>query len=446
MGVCFNLIQSVVLLIILILLSGILSSSEIALSASNRNKVKMLADKGDKRAARLLANIDEPHNFFATTQLYITFIAFFCGAYAASSFTDPLVGLIRRLNPPISDNVIEPLVFILITVFLTYVALVFGELVPKRIAMQYAIPFSLRTLPFLRVLSILALPFVKVLSASTKLVLKLMRFKDECSEEGATKDEIRMIVESSGEHGFIAEDEQNMIENIFSIDKLTAGEICTHRLDIDALPIDADYNTVLEMMTGEYFTRVPVYEENLDNICGILYTKDVIRYIANNQNPSAFDIKTLIRKVHFIPLSKKIDELFREMRKERVSMAVVLDEYGGTLGIVTLEDLIEKIVGSIHDEYDADEQPDIIKLNGNTFRVLGSIALEAVQSQFGILLPTEEYDTLSGFLVGQIGHIPAEDEKPEISWEGVLFKVESLNDKRIATVLVTKQAEQPTER
>jgi len=352
------LVLSIVILVVLILLSGILSSSEIALSASNRNKVKMLADKGDKRAAQLLTNMDEPHNFFATTQLYITFIAFFCGAYAASSFTTPLTGLIMRLNIPVSDSVIEPLVFILITVILTYVALIFGELVPKRIAMQYAIPFSLRTLPVLRVLSILALPFVKILSASTRLVLRLIRFKDESAEEGATKDEIRMIVETSGEHGFIAEDEQSMIENIFSIEKLTAGEICTPRLDIDALPINADYNTVLDMMTSEYFTRIPVYEESLDNICGILYTKDVIRYIANDQAPSAFDIKALIRKVHFVPLSKKIDELFREMRKERVSMAVVLDEYGNTLGIVTLEDLIEKIVGSIQDEYDADEQPE----------------------------------------------------------------------------------------
>jgi len=351
---------SVVILVILILLSGVLSSSEIALSASNRNKVKMLAEKGDRRATQLLVNIDEPHNFFATTQLYITFIAFFCGAYAASSFTGPLLGLIGRLKLPISDNVIEPLVFILITVVLTYVALVFGELVPKRIAMQHAIPFSLRTLPFLRVLSILALPFVKILSVSTRLVLKLIRFNDESSEEGATKDEIRMIVESSGELGLIAEDEQNMIENIFSIDKLTAGEICTHRLNIDALPIDADFSTMLEMMSGEYFTRIPIYEDNLDNICGILYTKDVLRYIANNQNPSALDIKTLVRKVHFVPFTKKIDELFREMRKERVSMAVVLDENGGTLGIVTLEDLIEKIVGSIQDEYDADEQPYII--------------------------------------------------------------------------------------
>ena len=437
-------VLSVIILVLLILLSGILSSSEIALSASNRNKVKMLVEKGDKRAVRLLANMDEPHNFFATTQLYITFIAFFSGAYAAASFTTPLIGLIRRLDLTISDNVIEPLVFILITIILTYVALVFGELVPKRIAMKYAIPFSLRMLSFQRVLSILALPFVKILSASTKLMLKMMRINDESTEEGATKEEIRMIVESSGEHGFIAEDEQSMIENIISIDKLTAGEICTHRLDIEALPIDADYNTVLEMMAGEYFTRIPVYEESVDNICGILYTKDVIRYIANNQNPSAFDIMALIREVHFVPLSKRIDELFREMRKERVSMAVVLDEYGGTLGIVTLEDLIEKIVGSIHDEYDADEHPDIITLDESTFKVLGSVALEAVQKQLEIILPIEEYDTLSGFLVGQIGHIPSEDEKPEISWEGTLFKVESLHDKRIAIVLIKKQAEQPT--
>jgi len=436
-------ILSVIILFVLILISGVLSSLEIALSSSNRTKVKMLADKGDEKAARLLATVEDPHNFFATTQLYITFIAFFCGAYAASSFTEPLVDWIRRVGLSISENVAEPLVFILITFVLTYVALVIGELVPKRIAMQYAIPFALRALPVLTVFSILALPIVKLLSASAKLVLRLMRIRDSNPDEHATKEEISLLVESGSEQGLIAESEQGMIENIFNIDKLTAGEICTHRLEVGALPVDADAETVLDMLTGEYFTRVPIYEDSLDNICGILYTKDVIRHMATNPDLSGFDIKSMMREARFVSISKRVDELFQEMRKERTYMVVVIDEHGGTMGILTMEDLVEKIVGSIHDEYDVDELPDIAPISENTFQIQGTTALEEVQNHFDVPLPIDEYDTLSGFLVGQLGHILSEDERPEVTWNGLIFKIESVMEKRIEMVTVTKKDDEP---
>jgi len=414
--------------------SGVLASSEIAVSSSNRNRVKMQADTGDKRAARLLATKDDPHSFFATTQLYYTFIGFFSGAYAASSFTAPLVDLARRLGLPVSDSVAEPLMFILITATLTYVSLILGELVPKRIAMQYAIPYSLRILPVLNVLSILALPFVKLLSASSKLVLKLIGIKDDTPEENITKDEIRMIVEAGSEHGHIAESEHGMIENIFGFDKLTAEDVCTHRPDVIALSIDAEFKTVVDVWTRENYTRVPVYEKNLDDICGILHSKDMLNYLVKGSDVSGFEIKSLMREAYFVPHSKKADELFQDMRGEQVYIAVVIDEYGGTLGIVTMEDLVEKIVGSIQDEYDTDEQPDIVPIDDRTFRIQGGAGLEKVQNRFGTPLPVDEYDTLSGFLVGRLGYIPAEDEQPEVTFEGLLFKVEKIQKKRIASV------------
>ena len=435
---------SVFILFILILVSGVLSSSEIAVSSSNRNKVKMLADEGDKRAIRLLNTINKPHSFFATTQLYYTFIAFFSGAYAASSFTAPLVGFAIRMGLPISQSVAEPVAFIIVTAVLTYVTLILGELVPKRIAMQYAIPFALRILPVLNVLSLIALPFVKLLSASSRFILKLMGFKDSNPEAIATKDEIRMIVESSSEHGHIAESEQGMIENIFKIDKLTAGEICTHRLEIVALPLDADFKTVVATLAGKFFSRVPVYADSLDDIRGFLHTKDVFNYMATNSDISAFDIKALMREAYFVPPSKKSDELFKEMRENGNNLAVVIDEYGGTLGIITLEDLIEKIVGSIQDEYDSEEIPDITSIGEGVFRVQGMTALQTVQDHFDVPLPTDLYETISGFLIGQLGHIPAEDEKPEMTHECLHFKVERVLEKRIATVIVTKtEAEIP---
>jgi len=415
-----------------------LSSSEIALSSSNRNKVKLRADKGEKKVIRLLKTIEKPHTFFATTQLYITFIAFFSGAYAASSFTDPIVKWILEKGLPISTNLAETLVFIFITAILTYISLIFGELVPKRIAMKYAIPFSLGMQPVLKALSIIALPFVKFLSASAKLILKLIRFKDDNNDDVATKEEIRMIVHTSSEQGEIAESEHGMINNIFKIDKLIAGDICKHRLEVIALPIDVSFETVMEMLKGEFYTRIPVYHESIDDIKGILYTKDVLRYLAANKDTASFDIKQLIREAYFVPFSIRADELFQDMQKEHVYFAIVVDEYGGTLGIITMEDLVVKIVGKIHDEYDAVETPDIVPTGENTFKISGTASLEKVQNHFDIPLPIDEYETLSGFLIGQLKYIPAEDEKPEVTFNGLLFKVEKIKDLRIVAVKVTK--------
>ena len=426
-------LQSIIILIVLTLISGVLSSSEIAVSSANRNRVKMFADAGDKKAVRLLRVMDEPNSFFATTQLYITFIAFFSGAFAASVFTEPLLAL---------TGIAEPVIFILITAVLTYFTLIFGELVPKRIALQYAIPFALRAVYILYVLSIIALPIVKLLSVSARLVLTLVGIRGEKPEEDVTKEEIRLMVESGSEHGHIAESEQGMIENIFAFDTLTAQEICTHRLDLVALPIDADFGTVLDLFNAERYSRIPVYEEDIDHIKGILHLKDMMHYMANHADTSAFDLSTLLREPYFVPSSKKTGELFQEMRHEQAYIAVVIDEYGGTTGIVTMEDLVEEIVGSIQDEYDT-EDPDIIPLDENSFEVQGGAYLETVQDFFEVELPVEEYDTLSGFLVGELGYIPAEDEKPELEYGGLRFLIESVQEKRVVKVIVSRVEETP---
>ncbi|MCL2183828.1 MAG: hemolysin family protein [Chitinispirillia bacterium] len=434
--------HSVVILLVLIVVSGLLSSLEIAISSSNRGRVKVRADGGDKKAARLLATIDDPHNFFATTQLYITFIAFFSGAYAASSFTDPLVAWIQKMGLPIPENIAEPVAFLLITATLTYVSLIAGELVPKRLAMKYAIPYAANALPVLNVLSILALPAVKFLAASARFALRLIRFKDETAGGDITKEEIRLIVESGSEQGQIAESEHGMIENIFVFDKLTAGDICTHRLDVVGIPISANFQTVVGMLTGEFYTRLPVYEEHLDKVCGILYTKDILRYMAANPDRSGFEIKTLMREPYFVPISKKSDELFQEMRRDHVYIAVVIDEYGGTTGIVTMADLVEKIVGRIHDEYDTNVTPDIAAIDERTFRIQGVTGLKDVQDHIGVPLPTDDYETLSGFLIGLLGRIPADNERPELIFGNLLFKVERVREKRIATVRVIKSEDE----
>lgn len=433
-------LRTILILLVLILLSGILSASEIALSSSGRGKVKLRAEAGDKRAVRLLAALDKPGRFFATTQLYITFIALFSGAWAADAFTEPLLAWLVRIGVPLSASVLEPLVFFGITAALTYVSLIFGELVPKRIAIQFALPFALRTMGLLHVLSVIAFPFVKLLSATAALVLRLFGIRGDNLQEEMTKEEIRLMVASGGEQGSIDESEQDMIENVFAFNQIAAADICTHRLDVIALPINADFDTIIHTLTEQNYTRIPIYEENLDNICGILHMKDVMHYMAKSPDTTTFDVQTLQREPYFVPLSKKADELLGEMRAERVYMAVVIDEYGGTMGIVTVEDIVEHIMGSIQDEYDTDEQPDIDPLDKQSARIQGAADLESVQDYFDVLLPTEQYDTLSGFLIGQLGYIPTDDDVPEVTFENLLFKVECIQEKRIASVTAVKTA------
>jgi putative hemolysin len=248
------------------------------------------------------------------------------------------------------------------------------------------------------------------------------------------------MVGAGNEHGHIDKSEQNMIENIFVFDTLTAADVCTYRLDVVALPLDADYQAVLNVLTENY-SRIPVYEESLDNVKGILHAKDVMHYMVNNTDTTAFHLESLLREPYFVPLSKKASTLFQEMRKRQAYIAIVIDEYGGTMGIVTMEDLVEEIVGSIQDEYDTDEQPDIISLGDDVFRIQGTAFLEVVQDFFDVSLPIDEHETLSGFLVHLLGYIPEDDERPKIVFDGLEFDIEVVQEKRIAEVLVMRSAE-----
>ena len=408
---------------------------EIALSSSNRIKVKIHVESGDKKAKQLLDAIENPSSFFATTQLYITFITLFLGTYAADSFTDPLVAYLLYLGAPVSKAVAELLVFIFITVILTYFALVFGEMAPKHIALRKSTTFALATIGFLNVLSKMVLPFVKLLSLSTNFVLKLLGIKGSLNEERVTKEEIRMILKSGSEHGSIDDSEHDILNNVLKLNDRTIKDACVHRIDIVALPLEARFDEIVNVMVKEKFSRIPIYEESIDNILGILHMKDVMKYMVDNPSPSEFEIKTLLHEPYFVPSFKKADELLREMKKNH--MAVVIDEYGGTVGIVTTEDLVEEIVGSILDEYDAEESPDITSAGAGKFVILGTANLEKVQEHFGVSLPIDEYDTLSGFLIGQFRRIPAEDENLEVEYNGLLFKTESVREKRIEKVTVS---------
>jgi putative hemolysin len=429
------LLSQLFLLMMLIVLNAFFAASEIALISLNENKIKYLADEGNKKAKQIRKVLSEPSKFLATIQIGITLAGFLASAFAAESFAGPLVKLIKRAQLPMGENVLKTAAVIIITIILSYFTLVLGELVPKRLAMKKAEPISFFVVLPLYFLSIGASPFVKLLTASTNFVVRLFGIDPHADEKQITEEEIRMLVDVGEERGAIDESEKEMINNIFEFDNKIVSEIMTHRTDIVGIPIAAGLKEIFAVINREKYTRYPVYEDDIDNIVGILNIKDLIQLLGENRE--AFSMKKIMRQPYFVPASKKTDQLLRELQNRKTHMAVAIDEYGGTAGIVTIEDLIEEIVGNIFDEYDEVEK-DFEKLDENTFLLNGAASLERVSDVLKVDLPVNDYDTLSGFLIGQLGRIPREEEKPVIEFEGLVFKVEEMAEKRIVKVKACK--------
>ncbi|NLZ39205.1 MAG: HlyC/CorC family transporter [Firmicutes bacterium] len=420
---------------VLIVLNAFFAASEIALISLNDNKIKLMADEGNKKAKLLMKILSEPSKFLATIQIGITFAGFLASAFAAESFAGRLVDLIKITQVPIPENILRNIAVVVITVILSYFTLVLGELVPKRLAMKKAEQISFLVVSPLNFLSAVTSPFVKLLTVSTNFIVKLFGVDPNVDDEQVTEEEILMLVDVGKEKGTIDEDEKEMINNIFDFDNKTVSEVMTHRTDIAGIPISSSLKDIVDLIKRKKYTRFPVYEDNIDNIIGVLNVKDLIPLLdVKNED---FDLRKIIRKPYFVPTSKKNDELFKDLQASKTHMAVAIDEYGGTAGIVTIEDLVEEIVGNIFDEYD-EEEKEFEKLDENTFIINGATNLERVKEFLKVDLPIEDYETLSGFLIGQLGRIPAEDENPIIEFDGLVFKVEEIVEKRISKVKACK--------
>jgi len=430
-------LTSIVFLMILIMLNAFFAASEIALISLNDNKIRLLADKGDKKA-RLVKNLlDEPSRFLATIQIGITLAGFLASAFASENFADPVVCLIKLSGISIPDTWLKTIVMVLITIILSYFTLVFGELVPKRLAMKKSESMAFLAVGMLNVLSSITSPFVKLLTLSTNFFIRLLGFDPNEEDEKVTEEEIRMMVNIGEERGAIHEIEKLMINNIFEFNNKTVGHIMTHRIDMAALPVEADLNAVIAFVNSEKYSRIPVYQDSLDNIIGVLYSKDLIGILSDDKKRENFVLSQMIRPPYFVAESKRTDVLFRELQRKNTHIAIIIDEYGGTAGIVTIEDLIEEIVGNIFDEYD-EEEKDFDKLDENTFMMNGAVSLEAVEDYLQVKLPTEEYETLSGFLIGHLGRIPGQEDKPIIEFNGLVFQVEEVEEKRVSLVKITR--------
>lgn len=281
------------------------------------------------------------------------------------------------------------------------------------------------------------------------LISLLMKKKKAEQENNITEEGIRQMVDAGGDMGSIDETEKEMINNIFDLSNISVGEIATHRTDIVAIPLDATLEDITNVITEEKYSRIVVYDESIDNIVGVFHVKDMVKYIlgdAKRMEEDYFHIEDILMTPYFVPFSKKTDELFQEMQKEKVHMAIVIDEYGGTAGIVTMEDVIEEIVGNIFDEYDVEEEEDICPIGEDDYRINGTTDLGDVEELLGIAFEDDEdYDTLGGYLIGRLGRIPDEEEKPEISVSGWLFQVESIEEKRIEKVRTIRAPQEQTE-
>ncbi len=429
-------LTEIFVLIILVIMNAFFAASEIALISLNDNKIRLMAEDGDKKAKVLNNLLREPSKFLATIQIGITLAGFLASAFASETFAEPLVKFLVASGVPIPEAWLKTASMLVITIVLSYFTLVLGELVPKRIAMKKAEPIARFVANPLRALAAFTSPFVKLLTASTNFFVRLFGVDPDAEEEHVTEEEIRMMVDVGEEKGTIHENEKEMINNIFEFNNKTVSDIMTHRTDIAALPIDASLTEVIDFINSEKYSRIPVYEDNIDNIVGVMHSKYAFKFVTNDDT-SNFTLKDLIRQPYFVPESKRTDELFKELQQNKTHMAIIIDEYGGTAGIVTLEDLIEEIVGNIFDE-DDDEEKELEKIDDNTFIIKGSISLDEAQEILGADLPIDDYETLSGFIIGQIGRIPEKGDEPTIEYNELVFKVEEVEEKKVSKVKVCR--------
>ena len=429
-----NLVFQILLLLVLILVNAFFAMSEMAVVSLNDAKIEKMAEDGHKKAKLILKLTKNPTRFLSTIQIGVTLAGFLTSASAATAFAEMLTNTITS-SFDVPENIVSPVAVVLITLVMSYFSLVLGELAPKRIGMQVPEKIAFAVAKPLLVISKITAPFVKFLSLSTNGVVRLLGFDPNANEEVVTEEEIRMMVDVGGEKGVIEDTQKEMINNIFEFDDMDAGDIMTHRTDVVAADInDITLEDFMNLAIEHGRSRIPLYDEDIDNIVGIVYVKDLLKFVGKEVKAKG-TLKNIMREPYFIPETKSCGELFKEMSSKRIQMAVVVDEYGGTAGIVTLEDIVEAIMGNIQDEYDVEEE-EISKIDENTFTVDGTIDIEEIDELIGKELPEGDYETLAGFIMDELQCIPKNGEMNEVVFENVKFTVLSVEDRRIEKIKV----------
>ena len=426
-------IMQILVLILLIGLNAFFAASEIAFISLNDAKIEKQAKEGNKKAKQIEKMLESPSKFLSTIQIGITLAGFLSSAFASDAFAYRLAPVLNNIIP-IGTEIWQNISIIIITIILSFFTIVFGELVPKRLAMKNYEKISFATIGIIRTISIITAPFVKLLTVTTNAISKIFKVSEN-EEEIVTEEEIKMMVDQGEENGTIEEDEKEYINNVFEFNDISASEIMTHRTDIFAVDINTSPGELLEEIVKDdcKHSRIPVYDETIDEIKGILYVKDIIK----NINKKTFKIKNIMKEAYFVSQSKLINELFKELQKNKKHIAIIVDEYGGTAGLITMEDILEEIVGDIYDEYDEIEE-EYEKIDDKTYMISGNMPIYEVNKLLDAHIPEGDYDTISGYLQEEMGRIPTEEEMPTIETEELTFKIEEYEDKRILKIKVCK--------
>lgn len=417
---------------LLTLINAFFAASEMAMIAADKNRLQEKADDGNNRASLILKLRKEQSRFLATIQVGITLAGFFSSASAATGLAVKLDYFFGRLGLPYSNTI----AFVLITFVLSYFNLVFGELVPKRVALQQSEKFALFAVGFINFFYKLTRPFVGFLSFSTNLVLKVLGIKTDGVEERVTMEDLKSIVSVGQEQGIINPVEKSMIDSVIVFDDKLAEEIMTARTEVFMIDADDDVSEYINELMKLQFSRIPVYEDNVDNIIGILYVKDLLKE-TYKKGIANIKIRDILRPAYFVPERKKINDLFLDLKTSRNHIALLIDEYGGFSGIVTMEDLIEEIVGEIDDEYDQDE-PEIVEVSKDTYLVKGSVSIKDLNQRLTTELDeeTEDYDSVGGLIINELGYIPEETDKSTVVVDDISFTIMEVEDNRIQKVKV----------
>ena len=433
-----SLVPMLLLQLFLIALNAVFACAEIAVISINEQKIAKLASQGNKKAQRLAALTSRPARFLATIQVAITLSGFLGSAFAADNFSGTLADWLFDLGIPLSRSTLATVSLILITLILSYFTLVFGELVPKRLAMKKAESLALARSGLISVISTLFAPVVWFLSLSTNTILRLLRIDPNEEDDPVSEEEILLMVDAGSKKGAIDQEEQEFIQNVFKFDDMTAEEIAIHRTEVTLLWMEESMEEWNRTIYENRFSLYPVCEDSKDHIIGILHTKDYFR-LADKSREQV--LASAVRPAYFVPENVKADILFRNMKKGRHSMAVVLDEYGGMIGIVTLKDLVEQLVGDLEPE-EADKKtlsPKIIRLDSNLWKICGNVELESLEKAIGVMLNREMYDTFTGLVFNTLGQVPDDGQEIDLEASDLLIHVSRIHNHQIEEATIQKQ-------
>lgn len=419
---------------IFIFLNAIFACAEIAVISTNENKLDKLASEGDKRAIRLTKLTEQPASFLATIQVGITLVNLLSSAVATENFSGRLVNWLLSIGINIPKSVVVVISMTIITITLTYFTVLLGELVPKRLAMKYAEKIALNMSGLIYTVSKIFTPAVWLFTVSTNGILRLFGVDPNSEDEENVEEEILMILDAGKKKGTILPDEQHMIQNIFEFDDTSVGEIMTHRTEVSILWLEETNEQWEQTINESRFSVYPICSETPDNVVGILHAKDYFRLKDKSRENI---MKNIIRPVNFIPESVRADVLFRNMKKTRNHFAIVIDEYGGMSGIITMNDLLEELVGDIDDDVSAENEiPPIERIDSQTWRIQGMASLDDVSEQLGVKLPTKDFDTFGGLVFSLLGTIPSDGSTPEVEDYGLTIKVTKIKNRRLESAIV----------